>query len=469
MGREWLETVFDKETKAKAGGRTRVLILDGHSSHYSLEFIQYARENNILVLGYPPHCTHALQGLDVVCFGKMKVNWANVIDEFEKKHMRDVAKNDFTHLFCTAYKRSFDPDTIKAAFRVTGIVPYDPTVIKTEQMKPSEPHSIKATFPMPQASPVRAVMAAMDANPPTAFEISPSTHMAARRSHARPTTPETPTRPRRTPATPQTSPTRGSTPLIMDPNIDPVLYTPSKRVRSLYSGMSMTSGSFLVNKTKITSDTPILKPVIEVPPPLPLPNWSLLTADAKLDSWRSKEALERENARLRESLHHAGRQMKAKDFVIEGCHAQLIVQDMHLRKVNQALKSKEEKKSEGRKDTITFDKGGNVFTSDEWWEQLVKNKERQDREAAEKSTRASARELNRAARAAAEGEWRLIKELHERKVRDWEKEVERTKEQNIPKKFWPKKPVRPPKPKPVLLPSDGDDTGDVEGDIDGDT
>ena len=36
------------------------------------EFIQYARDNNIIVLGYPPHCTHALQGLDVVCFVKMK-------------------------------------------------------------------------------------------------------------------------------------------------------------------------------------------------------------------------------------------------------------------------------------------------------------------------------------------------------------------------------------------------------------
>ena len=42
VGRNWLEHIFDQETKEKAGGKTRVLLLDGHSSHYTLEFIDYA-------------------------------------------------------------------------------------------------------------------------------------------------------------------------------------------------------------------------------------------------------------------------------------------------------------------------------------------------------------------------------------------------------------------------------------------
>jgi len=46
--------------------------MDGHASHFSLELLEYAQANNIEILGYPPHCTHALQGLDVVCFAKMK-------------------------------------------------------------------------------------------------------------------------------------------------------------------------------------------------------------------------------------------------------------------------------------------------------------------------------------------------------------------------------------------------------------
>ena len=62
IGQNWLEHVFNAEIAEKAGGKPQVLIVDGYSSHYMAEFIHYAWKNNIIVLGYPPHCTHALQG-----------------------------------------------------------------------------------------------------------------------------------------------------------------------------------------------------------------------------------------------------------------------------------------------------------------------------------------------------------------------------------------------------------------------
>lgn len=138
---------------------------------------------------------------------------------------------DEDELFGKAYQESFKPETVKAAFRVTGVHPYNPNAIKDDQMKPSNPHSIKGSFPMAQPSPIRAIMAAMDANPPTAFDVSPRTHMAARR--VRPTTPETPTR-RCHPPTPRT-PRNDHSNMVLDPNIDPALYTPTKRMRALYS------------------------------------------------------------------------------------------------------------------------------------------------------------------------------------------------------------------------------------------
>ena len=57
---EWIEKEFDKQTKVKAGGQIQVLLLDGHSSHYTPKLLDYAQVNNIIILGYPPHCTHAL-------------------------------------------------------------------------------------------------------------------------------------------------------------------------------------------------------------------------------------------------------------------------------------------------------------------------------------------------------------------------------------------------------------------------
>jgi hypothetical protein len=72
LAAQWIVRDFDRQTRDKAAGETRVLLLDGHSSHHTPELLAFARENNIIILGYPPHCTHALQGLDVVCFTRMK-------------------------------------------------------------------------------------------------------------------------------------------------------------------------------------------------------------------------------------------------------------------------------------------------------------------------------------------------------------------------------------------------------------
>ena len=65
---------FDALVKEKAGGCTclDLVLMDGHSSYYTPELLKYAWDNNIVILAYPPHCTHMLQGLDIVCFTKMK-------------------------------------------------------------------------------------------------------------------------------------------------------------------------------------------------------------------------------------------------------------------------------------------------------------------------------------------------------------------------------------------------------------
>lgn len=95
IGLDWLRD-FDNETCAKANGRTRALLVDGHGSHLTPEVLRYAMDHNIEVLGYPPHCTHALQGLDVACFARLKDAWKDVIQTFEEKNHREVEKRNFT-------------------------------------------------------------------------------------------------------------------------------------------------------------------------------------------------------------------------------------------------------------------------------------------------------------------------------------------------------------------------------------
>jgi hypothetical protein len=66
----WLRH-FDQSTSSQTKGKYRLLILDGHTSHVSLPFIEYCEEHNIIPLCLPPHSTHILQPLDVGIFSPL--------------------------------------------------------------------------------------------------------------------------------------------------------------------------------------------------------------------------------------------------------------------------------------------------------------------------------------------------------------------------------------------------------------
>jgi hypothetical protein len=68
IGLLWLKRVFDRSTKAKGRSGYRLLILDGHGPHLTMDFIECCDQNRILLLMYPPHSTHTLQPLDIVMF-----------------------------------------------------------------------------------------------------------------------------------------------------------------------------------------------------------------------------------------------------------------------------------------------------------------------------------------------------------------------------------------------------------------
>ncbi|KAF1922285.1 DDE-domain-containing protein [Didymella exigua CBS 183.55] len=76
VGLAWLEQVFERETASKTRGSWRLLILDGHSSHITMAFINFCSCHKILLLIYPPHSTQTLQPLDVGCFSPFGNNYS---------------------------------------------------------------------------------------------------------------------------------------------------------------------------------------------------------------------------------------------------------------------------------------------------------------------------------------------------------------------------------------------------------
>jgi hypothetical protein len=60
IGLAWLKEVFERETRRYASTGYRLLLLDGHGSHVTIEFIEYCYEHKILLAVLPPHATYTL-------------------------------------------------------------------------------------------------------------------------------------------------------------------------------------------------------------------------------------------------------------------------------------------------------------------------------------------------------------------------------------------------------------------------
>nr|GAT51369.1 predicted protein [Mycena chlorophos] len=98
---------FHEQTKDRAAGHVRVLLVDGHNSHYGLDFLRFAREHRIHILCYPAHATHVYQGLDVVVFGALKTYWSDEKEKFRTETGLTIKKSNFLRIYARAHRRAF--------------------------------------------------------------------------------------------------------------------------------------------------------------------------------------------------------------------------------------------------------------------------------------------------------------------------------------------------------------------------
>ena len=66
--------------------RPLLLLLDDHSSHYNIESITLARQNDMIIFTLVPHTTHKMQPLDTAVFGPLKNNWSEACHEYIQSH-----------------------------------------------------------------------------------------------------------------------------------------------------------------------------------------------------------------------------------------------------------------------------------------------------------------------------------------------------------------------------------------------
>ena len=127
----WLSQLFEPITRSKAGYTKRLLIVDGHSSHVNMKFINYCDQNGILLAILPPHSTHRLQPLDVAIFSPLATTYSGQIDAFiqSSRGFGRITKRVFWSLFRNIWKSALTSSNIYAGFSVTGIHPFKPSKV----------------------------------------------------------------------------------------------------------------------------------------------------------------------------------------------------------------------------------------------------------------------------------------------------------------------------------------------------
>ncbi|KAJ3518540.1 hypothetical protein NMY22_g13623 [Coprinellus aureogranulatus] len=400
---EWLKD-FDKQTRDIAAGRTRVLYIDG--SHITFEFVQYARQNNIKVPKYIPHGTHVYQGLDVVCFSPVKLDFAQRRDALLRETGEHINKENFLSIYGATHLHVLTPALIKEAFRKTGIVPVDRTVFDPALLAPSKESSHQVATAVIPPTPVRLVTELI-------LDVAPLAPINETDSP-----PDSPT-----PSGP--GPHRKNTAI-------------AQRSRIMVNELKGTSAGYLFGNSPIKST--------HSPPDMPLETISpqknterqvyiqgLLGRKATTKFERLlKAALEEECAR---SQH-----WKTRTVYLQST---LVLQQLFCRRLRCQLKAKETKAGKRSNRKLKNPGLGRVITDDEFFNELKEQREAEEREAQRKVQRKSAEERYAEAVAAwKKGETDRAEENERRREEcdlakaQWKEEKEKAKKAGTKVKDW---------------------------------
>lgn len=99
-----------------------LLLLDGHATHTkSLYLIDLARQHNVILLCFPPHCTHRLQPLDVSFMKPLSNNYSDEVRKWLRNNPgRVVTIYQIAELFGKAFIKSASMQTAVNGFKKTG-------------------------------------------------------------------------------------------------------------------------------------------------------------------------------------------------------------------------------------------------------------------------------------------------------------------------------------------------------------
>lgn len=103
-----------------------LLLLDNHKSHVNIRTIQFARENGITLLTFPPHTSHRLQPLDVSVYGPFKARFKSEQNNWLVSNPgKTISIYNISALANKSFVESFSPKNLISGFAKCGIFPFN--------------------------------------------------------------------------------------------------------------------------------------------------------------------------------------------------------------------------------------------------------------------------------------------------------------------------------------------------------
>jgi hypothetical protein len=126
---EWLKH-FDLQTRP-LNGEWRMLVMDGHGSHLTIEFVEYCYHPDVKISVFllPAYSTYLLQPLDIGVFQSFKHYHQEVLEDSICYRGLDFKHQDFLAAFQRMRNLTFKKPIILSAFQKSGLLPFNPAIV----------------------------------------------------------------------------------------------------------------------------------------------------------------------------------------------------------------------------------------------------------------------------------------------------------------------------------------------------
>nr|XP_053616775.1 uncharacterized protein LOC128678900 [Plodia interpunctella] len=115
-----------------------LLLLDNHCSHVNIAIVEKAKENNVVMLSFPPHCSHNLQPMDVGVYGPFK----NYVNRAQTAWMHNnpgktMTIYDIPGIVKESLPLALNPANIMSGFKASGVWPLNVDIFQDSDFAPS--------------------------------------------------------------------------------------------------------------------------------------------------------------------------------------------------------------------------------------------------------------------------------------------------------------------------------------------